>query len=263
MYLPGACSFLTAWVLCFASPPAIDLSTIDRNIGREPAYQSKTPRYGLLVFGPKAEARVWLVIDDDVIYIDRNANGDLTEPGECVRCCKIEGIGPDARKWFDVGDIKLGGGKKYSRLVVLHQTLPQKDEPDIDYCRVWVEAICCQHGSARLGQRRSEAPILPFGGPLAMLAGAAYPAITVGFFRGEECEIGARIGTVGRGTSLRAGQGVMATLFCEPSQNEKGLPPLSPLSIPGDVHPVAQIEFPNKDPGKQPIRLKVTLNRRC
>ena len=33
-------------------------------------------------FGPNAEARVWVVIDGDVLYLDRNGNGDLTEPGE-------------------------------------------------------------------------------------------------------------------------------------------------------------------------------------
>ena len=46
----------------------------------------------LLVFGPKAEHRSWLVVDGDgieadsgrVLYLDRNGNGDLTEPGDRV-----------------------------------------------------------------------------------------------------------------------------------------------------------------------------------
>jgi hypothetical protein len=210
------------------------------------------------VFGPKAASRVWLVIDGDVLYIDRNGNGDLTEPGECIRCSNVQGVGPDARRWFDVGDIAPPGGKKYPRLVVLHQTLPQQGKADIHYCRVWVETLCCQHAAAYLARRRSEAPILHFGGPLTML-----PTGTDIFVRGQECEVGARVGSAGLGTSLHDDIGVITTLFCQPFLSQKDIPPISPKSIPGDVHPVAEIEFPNKDPGGRPIRTRVVLTRRC
>jgi hypothetical protein len=67
-----------------------DLSRVDRSIRKEPAYACKQPLYGLAVFGPKAEKRVWLVLDKstpngkdyDVLHIDRDADGDLTGPGE-------------------------------------------------------------------------------------------------------------------------------------------------------------------------------------
>jgi hypothetical protein len=67
-----------------------DLTKIDRRIGKEPKYTAKRPLYGLYVFGPRAATRVWAVWDKsavgkddyDVLYFDRNANGDLTEPGE-------------------------------------------------------------------------------------------------------------------------------------------------------------------------------------
>jgi hypothetical protein len=45
---------------------AADLSKVDRSIGKEPAYQAK-PKYCLVVFGPEARARVWLVVDGDFI----------------------------------------------------------------------------------------------------------------------------------------------------------------------------------------------------
>jgi len=61
--------------------PAVDLTMIDRSIAKEPAYKSK-PKYCLLVFGQEAKHRVWVVLDGDVVYIDRNGNGDLTEEGE-------------------------------------------------------------------------------------------------------------------------------------------------------------------------------------
>lgn len=63
------------------SARAVDLSGIPRGILKEPAYQGK-PRYCLLVFGKKADTRIWLVRDDKDLYVDHNGNGDLTEPGE-------------------------------------------------------------------------------------------------------------------------------------------------------------------------------------
>jgi hypothetical protein len=48
---------------------------------KEPKYQ-KEPRYALLAFGPKRETRVWMVLEGTTLYVDRNANGDLTEPEE-------------------------------------------------------------------------------------------------------------------------------------------------------------------------------------
>lgn len=50
----------------------------------EPKYQSKVPEYGLLTFGPRSQIRVWMVRDGETLYIDKNANGDLTEAGEKV-----------------------------------------------------------------------------------------------------------------------------------------------------------------------------------
>src|SRR5437762_3210437 len=72
---------LAAGLVVTGDAAAADLGKIDRTIRKEPAYQSKTPKYCLLVFGPQAKDRVWLVLDGDVLYVDRQANGDLTGPG--------------------------------------------------------------------------------------------------------------------------------------------------------------------------------------
>ena len=58
---------------CFcADPSPTDLSKIDRTIRKEPAYKGK-PEYALLVFGPDAKKRVWVVRDGDVteMAVDR------------------------------------------------------------------------------------------------------------------------------------------------------------------------------------------------
>src|SRR5262249_36523001 len=62
-------------------PPKLDGAWDLTPPAKEPTYQNG-PRYALLVFGPKREQRVWMVLDGTTLYVDRNANGDLTEPGE-------------------------------------------------------------------------------------------------------------------------------------------------------------------------------------
>jgi hypothetical protein len=62
---------------------AVDLSKIERVITKEPVYAGQ-PLYALMVFGPEAAIRVWLVVDGETVYLDRNGNGDLTEADERV-----------------------------------------------------------------------------------------------------------------------------------------------------------------------------------
>src|SRR5262249_22640740 len=83
-----------------------DLGKIERRIAREPAYKAAQPLYGLYVFGPDARTRVWAVLDKskpdapdyDVLYFDRNADGDLTPPEDRV----VGNVGADGVT-FDVG----------------------------------------------------------------------------------------------------------------------------------------------------------------
>lgn len=69
-----------------------DLRNIDRRIQKEPAYSAERPLHGVLAFGPQALKRVWMVLDRskpdsrlyDLLYVDLDADGDLTEPAERV-----------------------------------------------------------------------------------------------------------------------------------------------------------------------------------
>jgi len=88
----GALLGLLMPILAASAGDAPDLSKIERRIAKEPAYVCKAPLYGLYVFGPKATTRVWAVFDKssadkqgyDVLYFDRNANGDLTESSKRI-----------------------------------------------------------------------------------------------------------------------------------------------------------------------------------
>jgi hypothetical protein len=101
-----------------AASSAADLGKVPRTIAREPAYATKAPRYLLLVFGPDAGQRIWLVHDGDTLYVDRNGNGDLTEVGEAVPAKKRDGSDPDEDgRGFEVGDLTVGG-RTHKALVV-------------------------------------------------------------------------------------------------------------------------------------------------
>src|SRR5262245_41075991 len=99
---------LLASALCALSSSAFaaDLSRVERVIVKEPSYRS-LPKYCLLVFGPDAKTRVWLVQDGDTLYVDRNANGDLTEPGKKVICEKSESA-DEGVYVFLAGDVREG-----------------------------------------------------------------------------------------------------------------------------------------------------------
>jgi len=67
----------------------VDYAKVDRSIAKEPKYVAE-PRYAQFILDPQGRFRVWAVLDKskadlpyyDVVYLDKNGNGDLTEPGE-------------------------------------------------------------------------------------------------------------------------------------------------------------------------------------
>ena len=76
--------------LLLGSPPQAvhDLSKVDRTIVKEPSALSQ-PRFCLMVFGPRAEVRIWMIKNGERLYVDRNANGDLTESEESLAPTEI------------------------------------------------------------------------------------------------------------------------------------------------------------------------------
>src|SRR5215475_2877580 len=111
-------------ISCFAPQgSAVDLTKIDWTIRKEPTYRTK-PRYALLVLGKKAETRIWLVIDDKTLYVDRNGNVDLTEEGEIISAVKTKS--PEYLEFYAGAFVETDGKTKHSNLYVnqyFHQKL--------------------------------------------------------------------------------------------------------------------------------------------
>ena len=53
---------------------------IDRSLTEQPTYQSRSPKYCLLVFGPTAGTRLWLVLDGNIMHVQEASadNGPRT-----------------------------------------------------------------------------------------------------------------------------------------------------------------------------------------
>ncbi|QJW98651.1 hypothetical protein [Frigoriglobus tundricola] len=89
---------------------AIDYDKVERRLVKEPAYKTKNPQYALLVFGPEARLRVWVVLDGEALYIDRNGDGDLTAEhnrfAKEADCKSIELRDPDGKTRYVIDRVQ-------------------------------------------------------------------------------------------------------------------------------------------------------------
>lgn len=246
---------------------AANLAEVKRTIAREPVYQSR-PRYCLLVFGPEAETRVWLVQDGDALYVDRNGNGDLTEPGKKVPAAKSDGA-EAGRYTFEVGDVREGTRlhKALTVLVSKLDRLANKIEqvqaflarhPEArGYCisaemempgwkgtgvggRVRQQAFYLDvNGVFQFADRPEDAPVVWFGGPWQLTLFGAQRLTS-----GRDTDVVLGVGTpgVGPGTTVWVDyQGV----------------------IPEGVCPTLDIAYPPQRPGEPRVRQRYQLKGRC
>jgi hypothetical protein len=150
-------------VLClavFGAPArAVDYAKVDRAIGKEPAYR-EAPKYALLLFGKEAKLRVWMVLDGQAVYLDRNGDGDLT--GKDEHFARLE----------DCRDVELADPDGKTRYVIRHAgTFKDKDgtreflDVDID---VKGPLAYRQYCGVELRGRAREARVAHFHGPLTM-----------------------------------------------------------------------------------------------
>ncbi len=268
---------LSVWAPALAA----DLSNVDRSIHKEPAYNAK-PKYCLLVFGPEARTRVWLVLDGDVLYIDRNGTGDLTEAGKRVPLPafqKSEQPVIAGERQVDLGDIREGPlthtHLTFSQVRLRKDFKPKNKEerefttwmagvPDglLNGVSARVELFSPVAGKGRVpGRVKQEAyglddagvlvfaatpknaPVIHFNGPLVM--GLQMKQV---LRRGKtDTDLVAKVVTPGMGPGTAAYL-VYATL---------------PGLIPEGVHPVAEIKFPPSSPGAGPIKVRYVLKQRC
>lgn len=250
------------------TPPAVaaDLGKVERKILREPSYRSN-PKYCLLVFGPKATTRVWLVLDGDTLYVDRNGNGDLTEEDEKVASERV--TGREGSFYFKAGELR-DGQLTHKNLYVSVSKLedPEGSDPEIgNYlkehpraCRysigVDVEMVGWRgaglggrvsqwahhrdiNGFLQFADRPQDAPVIHFGGPLRITLFGKH-TLTIG----RETEVYLGVGTPG------LGPGTTAYIAYEEV-------------IPESAFPMAKIAYPAAVSGEPPVIELYELKHRC
>jgi hypothetical protein len=224
---------------------AADLAKIPRAVAKEPAYKTK-PKYCLLVFGPEAKTRIWLIEDGDTFYVDRNGNGDLTEPGEAVEATdRREFMTSDEKgnevpyrdRKYVVGTLSAAKTSNHTDFKVSRYQIGK--EPPEYVISGKVNGITLQYAGwgSILADSPATAPIIHFGGSVVP------QAIRVkSLKRGKnDQELHLRFGTPGIGKNSFASIGYSA--------------------IPETVHPIVEIEWPSsKGP---PIKTSAKLTQRC
>jgi len=229
-------------VLMTAGQPAagVDLSKIERRIVREPVYETGKPKYCLLVFGPQAKTRVWLVLDGKALYADCTGKGDLTGPGK-----RLKNAMPKNTKMarYHTGPILAADGKtRYPDVrVYVFETGRVTKRLRIDVILPvgvatpwalwqWIG----DESELPLADRPGDAPIVHFDGPLRLAL--ADPKQV--FVRGDKpSPLPVVVGTPGLGRET------FASLLIDST---------APAAV-------AQIAFPNRKAGGKPIVVEVPL----
>jgi hypothetical protein len=224
--------------------PLPDLSRVDRRAA-EPANLVR-PRYCLLVFGPQAATRVWMVEDGDTLYVDRNANGDLTEPGEALspaerqesRTVRESGAEVPYRQWtYLVGTLSpVDRSDEHTELkLVRYKT---GDEPAAHVVSVLVNGRVLQYAGwgPLFADSRARAPVVHFGGPVL-------PRSL-------------------RHTTLRLGQERQELHFCvgTPGLGKHSFAYVGYEAVPRTIRPVVEIAWPT---GVGTHEERFALARRC
>jgi hypothetical protein len=260
-------TFLTAAMLLSpALVQAADLAKIERSIAKEPAYQTKSPKYCLLVFGLDAKARAWLVQDGDTLYVDRNGNGDLTGEGKRVKVKQSA----DTYHSFEAGDLTIDGITHSGLSVTQMKASSELVGNDEEWQRIkksgpepwmWMVRITAERaaddkrdlpkklsyvingdgeGMLLFADKPQDAPIIHLNGPFTLALQDRKQRMIVG----DKLMLQIGVGPQG------VGPGTFAWV-------------LYPNTVPNDAYPEAAITFPAKSPRGEAIKKKYTLKQRC
>jgi hypothetical protein len=257
-----------------AAPTSANPLQIDRTLKKEPVYKT-TPQYGLVIFSCEGKDRVWLVRDGDILYVDRNGSGDLTEPGKRVASERKPGTDPEAEGYtFEVGEVTVGGRTHKGVTVAcvplkLYANAELGKRPDVKAAMTKdpkamlvsvsgdVEIVGIKGGGVggrvsftagpldlggvlQFARSPAEAPIIRFSGPFEVTFFAERPSLRVG--RGAECVL--VVGTPGIGPGTFAMVGYEGT-------------------IPSSAKPVIEVLAPRARPSDPPFREKFEIKSRC
>jgi hypothetical protein len=284
MRMTGAGVMATGVLICLGAASAADLAKVERTIKKEPAYQAK-PKYCLLVFGPEAKHRVWLVVDGDTLYVDKNGNGDLTEAGKRIQAPDFNASAHPAHerdRSIEIGDLSIDGlthtgltvsQTQYRRKVKASggtgaQT-PEEWQGYLDSIwrkipngLVYMVSINLDPKCYGLFGKASDVRVLHFAwiDSQGQLAFADRPQDAPIVHFGGPLTL-----RVTPSDKLRHGDDPGQTTLClgTPGLGRGSFATMSYDLVPKSVCPAVAVRFPVKEPGGQPLARKYVLKERC
>ncbi len=241
---------------CAATASAIDYDKLPRRLVKEPKYESKKPAYGLLLFGPDAKLAVWIVLDGETLYVDRNGNGDLTDDGEKFAkeadCKDIELADPDGKTKYVIESVQ---SDNTSYTPAARKERAAKGIPPALSVNVGIKGPCEYRQYCDIGELRDDpkkAMLAHFHGPLTAGVRTINWKVheAMGLRRGAEpVTLPVVIGTM----SAKHGCWVVV-VTCAGDKK---------CAFPDAVRPIAEVEFPAADPRKPAVKLKFALDGFC
>jgi hypothetical protein len=234
---------------------------------REPKYQNE-PRYALLVFGPKQEQRVWMVLDGTTLYVDRNATGDLTDPDERLEPDNPKDdsnrfAGSGSHTHFDVFEFTVRAGTTgASKFRLNHWIRAENFTPKTDFDKTWharwlklrwenstlwrTEGLGQGQTPVLFMPKPADAQVCALDGPLTFVVKMPDRQVLL---RGESGgDLAFHIAVIGRPHR---------------GAEQQFYNPLATKEVPEGSHLEVEIEYPAKAAGTPPLRRKYLLKERC
>jgi hypothetical protein len=232
---------------------------------KEPKYEQE-PRYALLVFGATRQTRSWLVLDGNILYVDRNGNGDLTEPDNRIVVKPKNGgpqLGnPGMYRGIDVYEFTIKTGSRACPFRLWHWVRAEHFEPttesekqlQTDWLAKRYEAgILWRLEGVGRGQTGIYLMPKPADAQVCAIDGTLTFAVKVPDYqvlqRGEGgCELSFHIVVPGH-----PHRGALHPCFSR----------LTTKEVPPAAHLEVEMEYPPKSANASPIRRKYLLKERC
>jgi hypothetical protein len=209
-----------------------------------------------------------LVLDGTTLYVDRNGNGDLTEPGERLQPSNpTDGSnrfgGSGSHTHFDVFEFTVQAGLSGTSKLRLDHWVRAKDfKPQTDFDKkLQADWLKLRYENSTLwrqeGQGQGQTPLIfmpkPADAQVCALDGLLTFVVKLPQYqvlkRGETgSDLAFHIAVMGR-----AYRGAEQQLFN----------PLATKEVPSDAHLEVEIEYPVKSAQGPPIRRKYLLKQRC
>jgi len=215
------------------------LDDFDRTLGKEPAYES-TPKYCLLALGASAETRVWMVEDGRLLYVDKNANGDLTDDGPAIEPSNLRELGEG--RWdfnYRLNKIRPADGGRHTQFDLRRWNYAdKKDSYGLSLSLDGKSPMYAGWFGTFWSAQPDTAPVIHFGG-----------ALTPKMLRSKEFVIGSE-------------ERRLSVAFTNPGSGAGATSRLSIDAMAPEVVPRVHIEWPTAD-GGAPRRTSHRLVERC